>query len=130
MLDGHRVGRMKKRRAQVRLAAGRRSVLGAARKDGKGLMLRKAGIYLRKLREDADLTLKEVERLSYKCARKNSDKRYILSSARLSQMENEGSIPGIYKLHTLSQIYGVSVAYLLRFYGIESGSDQEETRAR
>jgi transcriptional regulator with XRE-family HTH domain len=42
----------------------------------------------------------------------------------LSQIENSNSLPSLYKLASLSEIYRVPYAALLRVYGIET-----ETRA-
>lgn len=78
-----------------------------------------AGVHLRKLRMAKALRLKDVERLSRAIADDKGDFAYCITSGRLSQMENNDSIPGMFKLASLSAIYEVSLGELLRIYGIE-----------
>lgn len=66
------------------------------------------------------MTLKQVEYSSHKLAQKKRNKRYILSSARLSQIEGNGSLPSIYKIASLSNAYRVPISALLNLYGIET----------
>ncbi len=74
--------------------------------------------HLREIRERCGLTLKQVENLSHKLAQKKRNKRYILSSARLCQIEGNGSLPSIYKIASLSNAYRVPILALLNLYGI------------
>jgi transcriptional regulator with XRE-family HTH domain len=48
---------------------------------------------------------------------------YIITAGRLSQVENSTSLPSLYKLATLCQIYGVSYGELLRIYGVAVDDD-------
>jgi transcriptional regulator with XRE-family HTH domain len=54
----------------------------------------------------------------FRFARPNME--FYISGARLSQIENGSTVPSIYKLATLSRIYGVKYARFLRAYGIET----------
>ncbi len=73
---------------------------------------------LRSLRESRGLTLKEVEFQSRKIARLRGQNKYLVSAARLSQIEGDGTAPGIFKLACLSEIYKRPITDLLRNYGI------------
>jgi transcriptional regulator with XRE-family HTH domain len=62
------------------------------------------------------LTTRKVAELSRAVALEQSNEEFSISHARLVQIENEESIPSIYKLFTLSSIYGVSIQDLLSIY--------------
>ena len=76
------------------------------------------GQQLRSIREDLRLTLKEVEKRSREIARFRQNPEYIFTAGRLSQVENSNSLPSLYKLATLSEVYSVPYAELLQLYGI------------
>jgi len=76
------------------------------------------GQQLRSIREDLRLTLKDVEKRSREIAEFRQNPDYIFTAGRLSQVENSNSLPSLYKLATLSEIYAVPYAALLHFYGI------------
>ena len=75
---------------------------------------------MHQLRTSRALRLKDVERLSLEIAAEKGISAYCITSGRLSQLENNDSIPSIYKLASLSSIYEVSLGELLHIYGIES----------
>ena len=76
------------------------------------------GHELRELRRQRSLTLKEVEIQSRAIAANEQNPEYVFTAGRLSQVENSTSLPSLYKLATLSQIYGVTYGELLRIYGV------------
>jgi transcriptional regulator with XRE-family HTH domain len=76
----------------------------------------RAGERLRQLRSQVGLTTREVADLSRKIASEEANEEFALSHARLIQIENDESTPSIYKLFTLSAIYGCSFADLVSFY--------------
>ena len=81
------------------------------------------GHALRELRRQRGLTLKEVEIQSRAFAEGEQNPEYIFTSGRLSQVENSTSLPSLYKLATLSRIYGVPYGELLRIYGVTLRAD-------
>ena len=81
------------------------------------------GQELRELRRQRGLTLKEVETRSRSIADSQQNNEYIFTAGRLSQVENSTSLPSLYKLATLSQVYGVSYGELLRIYGVTLNAD-------
>ena len=76
----------------------------------------RAGERLKQLRSQLGLTTREVADLSRKIAAGEGNEEFALSHARLIQIENNESTPSIYKLFTLSAIYGRSLAELTSFY--------------
>jgi len=77
-----------------------------------------AGRYLREMRLRLGLGLREVQDASaILAAEENNDEMYI-SSARLGQIEIESSAPSVFKILSLSAIYGIDFLYLLRRYGV------------
>lgn len=79
------------------------------------------GARLREVRERLGLTLREVETRSRRIAQVRENVEYRITTGRLSHVENSNSLPSLYKLASLSEIYSTPYADLLRLYGIETG---------
>jgi transcriptional regulator with XRE-family HTH domain len=62
------------------------------------------------------LTTREVARRTRDIAVAQQNQDYIVSHARLVQVENDGSIPGIFKCFSLSAIYGVPIDEIISYY--------------
>ncbi len=75
---------------------------------------------LRQIREELSLTLKDVETRSREIAAARQNPEYLFTAGRLSQVENSFSLPSLYKLASLSQIYRISYRELLRLYGVDA----------
>jgi len=93
------------------------------------------GQRLRAIREEHHLTLKDVERRSRQIAESRHNPEYLFTAGRLSQVENSSSLPSLFKLASLSEIYEVHYAELLRVFGIEvdgsgvpAGASEPETK--
>jgi transcriptional regulator with XRE-family HTH domain len=78
-----------------------------------------AGQALKKLRNDRNITGREVEQASRRIADAKGDKRFCLSNGWLALLENGGSEPSICKLFSLSVIYHVSFLDLVRLYNVD-----------
>lgn len=78
----------------------------------------RAGGKLRQIRERLNLTLREVEEASLEIAEAERHCEYVVSIARLNQIESDGSLPSIYKLYSLAVIYQLSLEEVMGFYGI------------
>jgi transcriptional regulator with XRE-family HTH domain len=74
------------------------------------------GARLQRIRMRLGLTTRKVAELSRSVAIERQDEEFAISHGRLSQIENEGSVPSIFKLFTLSTIYGISLSDLLTAY--------------
>jgi transcriptional regulator with XRE-family HTH domain len=77
------------------------------------------GEQLKELRRRAGISIREVEELSRRIAEVEQNDEFLLSNAYLTQIENQQSIPSIYKLYSLSTIYRAKFTDLLQFYGID-----------
>lgn len=79
----------------------------------------RTGQQLRQIREERGLRLRDVEEAGRRLAKERRRPAYMISAARLSQIESTGAVPSLYKLATLSEAYEVSYLELLRLYGVE-----------
>lgn len=79
-----------------------------------------AGERLRTRRLALRLTLREVHGASVVLATKLRNREFILPASRLHEFEVKGVVPSIYRLYTLSWIYGCKIGELMRWYGIPS----------
>ena len=74
------------------------------------------GKYLRRLRQDANLSMRDVVRLSLTISRKRHNKQFALSLSTLHSIESREVIPGIHTLASLSEIYRQPLFKLVRRY--------------
>jgi len=75
---------------------------------------------LKALRDSRNVTVREVELESRRIAEAKGDKRFYISNARLTQLENDPlSEPSLWKLFSLSAIYHVRITELMRFYNVD-----------
>jgi len=82
---------------------------------------------LREIRESLGLTLKNVEEQSRRIVEIQQDSYYLITAGRLSQIENNNSLPSLYKLATLSFIYKLPLTEMFRIYGVEiRGAEPEQ----
>lgn len=90
-----------------------------------GTLAGQAGHKLRQIRERLNMTLRAVEEASLEIADAERSSEYVVSTGRLNQIENDGSLPSIYKLYSLAVIYHMSVEEVLGLYGINVGKMAE-----
>ncbi|MFQ5926663.1 MAG: hypothetical protein ACE5MH_04425 [Terriglobia bacterium] len=76
---------------------------------------------MREVRERLGISTTEVEECSQRLAETEGNKDFLVSTARLAQIENEGSVPSVFKLYSLSVIYRVRFPDLLRLFGLDLG---------
>ena len=88
-----------------------------------------AGFKLKQIRERLGLTLRQVEEASLEIADTERNSEYVVSTARLNQIENDGSLPSIYKFYSLAVIYQLSIESMLGVYGINIGNIQQHRMA-
>jgi len=81
------------------------------------------GRRLREIRERLQLTLKAVETHSRRIAAEHRNPQYLFTAGRLSQIENSNSLPSIYKLASLSEIYHTPYLELLHWFEIDTGDN-------
>jgi transcriptional regulator with XRE-family HTH domain len=75
-----------------------------------------AGDRLRRLRTRLGITTREIENLSRRVAEREGSEEFVISHARITQIENGLSTPSLYKLFSLSTIYGLAVTELFSYY--------------
>jgi hypothetical protein len=74
------------------------------------------GFYLMEYRHRLRLTTRKVEELSRQIVLEKNNEEFLISHARLVQIERGESTPSIYKLYSLSVIYGCRIIELLKIY--------------
>ena len=88
-----------------------------------------AGLRLKQIRERFGLTLRQVEEASLEIADAERSSEYVVSTARLNQIENDGSLPSIYKFYSLAVIYRLSIEGMMGLYGINLGKMDQHRHA-
>ena len=70
------------------------------------------------MRERLSLRFRDVEQASQKIADKYHNDEFSVLISRLSEIENHGLLPNIYKLYSLATIYRLNFQELLEWYGV------------
>lgn len=86
-----------------------------------------AGKRLKAERLRVRLSTREVAQFSQKIAKLKNNPEYSISHAWLTEVESGKFMPGIFRLRSLSLIYGVPFDEILEFYGVDvrdAGKDQ------
>ncbi len=78
-----------------------------------------AGLRLKQTRERLGLRYRDVEEFSQQIADRHRNNEFLIPISRLSDIENRGAIPGIYKLYSLCAIYRLDLAEVLGWYGAD-----------
>ena len=78
------------------------------------------GQYLKAVRERLQIGMREVQDASTVIASEEANENFYVSPARLTQIENEESIPSFYKLFSLCSIYGLDLNDVLKRYGVNA----------
>jgi len=85
---------------------------------GKHHSMEDAGQKLRRVRERLNLRVRDVEQASLKIADKYRNDEFGVLINRISEIENRGLVPSIYKLYSLCAIYRLDFQEVLEWYGI------------
>ena len=76
------------------------------------------GQYLKAVRERLQMGMREVQDASLVIAAEEGNENFYVSPARLTQIENEESVPSFYKLFSLCSVYGLDLNDVLGRYGV------------
>lgn len=76
-----------------------------------------AGLRFKQIRERLGLRYRDVEEFSQQIADRHRNNEFLVPISRLSDIENRGAIPGLYKLYSLCAIYRLDLAEALSWYG-------------
>lgn len=79
-----------------------------------------AGRYLKEVRTRLGLAHRDVQEASATLADQEGNPELYISAGRLAQVENEPSVPSVFKILSLSAIYGIDFHELLRRYGVHA----------
>jgi len=77
-----------------------------------------AGQKLRRVRERLNLRVRDVEQASIKIAEKYRNDEFAVLINRVSEIENRGLVPTVYKLYSLCAIYRLDFQEVMEWYGI------------
>lgn len=80
-----------------------------------------AGQKLKRVRERLNLRYRDVEEASQKIADRHGNDEYAIALSRLSDIENKGTVPSIYRLYTLCAIYRLDLLEVIEWYGVDAG---------
>jgi len=86
-----------------------------------------AGACLKNRRLECGLTYREVERLTRDLAAKYRDTGYIVRISVLADIENQGTVPSLFRLKSLCMIYSLELEAVLSWYGLPSGPEPAAT---
>jgi transcriptional regulator with XRE-family HTH domain len=78
-----------------------------------------AGQKLRRARERLNLRVRDVELASQRISEKYHNHEFTVLINRISEIENKGLVPSLYKLYALCAIYRLDFAEALGWYGID-----------
>ncbi|HLY59293.1 MAG TPA: helix-turn-helix transcriptional regulator [Terriglobia bacterium] len=87
-----------------------------------------AGLKLKQIRERLNLTLRAVEEISLEIAEAEHNSEFNVSVARLNQIENDRSLPSVFKLYSLAVVYQMNLDEVLALYQIDLGKMEEHRR--
>lgn len=76
------------------------------------------GQRLKHARERLDLRYRDVEAASNQIATKHNNAEFVINISRLSDIENRGTVPTIFRLYSLCTIYRLDLHEVLEWYGV------------
>jgi len=85
---------------------------------GKNHTMEDAGQKLRRARERLGLRVRDVELASQQIAEKYHNDEFAVLINRVSEIENRGLVPTVFKLYSLCAIYRLDFEEVLEWYGI------------
>jgi transcriptional regulator with XRE-family HTH domain len=77
------------------------------------------GQNLKRARERLNLRYRDVEQASIRIAEARQNDDFAIALSRLSDIENKGTVPTIYRLYSLCAIYRLDIAEVLEWYGVD-----------
>ncbi len=78
-----------------------------------------AGQKLKRARERLNLRYRDVEDASIQIAERHKNDEFVIALSRLSDIENRGTVPSLYRLYCLCAIYRLDIAEVLEWYGVD-----------
>jgi len=78
-----------------------------------------AGQKLKRARERLNLRYRDVEQASMQLAERRQNSEFVIALSRLSDIENKGTVPTIYRLYSLCTIYRLDLLEVLEWYRVD-----------
>ena len=85
-----------------------------------------AGQKLKRARERLNLRYRDVEDASVQIAERHKNDEFTIALSRLSDIENKGTVPTIYRIYSLCAIYRLDFHEVLEWYGLEIAAIPKE----
>jgi transcriptional regulator with XRE-family HTH domain len=76
------------------------------------------GHRLKQARERLNLTYRDVGEASVQIANRHKNDEFLIALSRLSDIENKGTVPSIFRLYSLCTIYRLDLPEVLEWYGV------------
>jgi transcriptional regulator with XRE-family HTH domain len=76
------------------------------------------GHRLKQARERLNLTYRDVAEASNQIANRHNNDEFLIGISRLSDIENKGTVPTIFRLYSLCTIYRLDASEVLEWYGV------------
>ena len=77
-----------------------------------------AGGKLKRTRERLKMTYRDVEEASQIVAASRANDEFVIALSRLSDIENKGVVPTLFRMYSLCAIYRLDISEVLRWYGV------------
>jgi transcriptional regulator with XRE-family HTH domain len=97
----------------------RKSTLGGFTSSGSNGITEEPGQKLKRVRERLNLRYRDVEEASNQIADRHKNDEFVMQLSRLSDIENKGTVPSIYRLYSLCTIYRLDISEVLEWYGVQ-----------
>lgn len=92
------------------------------------LVFEEPGQKLKRVREKLGLRFRDVEEASQQLAELRGSDEFLIALSRLSDIENKGTVPSIYRLYALCTIYRLDPEEVLSWYGVPLASMAADAR--
>jgi transcriptional regulator with XRE-family HTH domain len=76
------------------------------------------GQRLKQARERLNLTYRDVVEAGNQIANRHKNDEFLIALSRLSDIENKGTVPSIFRLYSLCTIYRLDISEVLDWYGV------------
>lgn len=77
------------------------------------------GQKLKRARERLNLRVRDVEEASMKIAGRHRNDEFAVAISRISDIENKGVVPTIFRLYSLCAIYRLDMTEVMEWYGVD-----------
>ena len=87
------------------------------------------GQKLKRIRERLKLRFRDVEEASIQIANRHNNDEFTMQLSRLSDIENKGTVPSIFRLYSLCTIYRIDLTEALGWYGVDVSQQPADATA-